>query len=211
MYLYSQCLQRADFVMVNSSWTKNHIDTILKHSDGVFETIDTAIQALMTPFSACAAFWLPNLSLHTHKATTEALRVYPPCDTRSMTSFVLEGRDKIILSIAQFRFVCSKTYRDQIFTSNYRPEKDHPMQIRALQVLLREHPEYKSGPGCVRMVLLGGVRNEGDTARVDNLRNLAHELGVIVREIAPMISPCSASTVTGLCRLRHQRLVSGHA
>ena len=61
-----------------------------------------------------------------------------------------------------------------------RPEKDHPAQLRAFANLLSEHPEYKGGEGGVRLVLIGGSRNEGDAARVEGLRRMAEELGVAV-------------------------------
>ncbi|KAF7302656.1 hypothetical protein HMN09_00900200 [Mycena chlorophos] len=83
--------------------------------------------------------------------------VYPSCDTREMEKLPLESREQIILSIAQFR-----------------PEKDHAMQIRALHALLQAHPEYSK----VELILIGGCRNEQDQARVDGLRQLAQDLGV---------------------------------
>jgi alpha-1,2-mannosyltransferase len=61
-----------------------------------------------------------------------------------------------------------------------RPEKDHAMQLRALEALFREHPEYKNGPSSIRLVLIGGVRNEGDASRVEGLRKLANEIGIAV-------------------------------
>ncbi|KAI0036259.1 mannosyltransferase [Vararia minispora EC-137] len=161
MYIYSRCLRRADFLMVNSTWTKNHIDSILQHTDGLFDTLDSAAEALLTPFAIIASLSLPTPASHPHKMPKEALRIYPPCDTRSMASFPLEGRERIILSIAQFR-----------------PEKDHAMQIKALDALLRAHPEYKSSPHPLRLVLIGGVRNDGDRARVEGLQTLARDLGV---------------------------------
>ena len=55
------------------------------------------------------------------------------------------------------------------------------MQIRAAEALLREHPEQKD----VRFVLIGGVRNDGDAARVEELKALAKELDVSVRPTRP--------------------------
>jgi alpha-1,2-mannosyltransferase len=54
------------------------------------------------------------------------------------------------------------------------------MQLRALDALFREHPEYKNGPSPIRLVLIGGVRNEGDAKRVEGLHKLANELGIAV-------------------------------
>jgi alpha-1,2-mannosyltransferase len=44
--------------------------------------------------------------------------VFPPCDTAAMQAFSLTGRRAACLSIGQFR-----------------PEKDHPLQLRAFKVL----------------------------------------------------------------------------
>lgn len=66
-----------------------------------------------------------------------------------------------------------------------RPEKDHPTQLYALSELLRSHPELKTPldgvSSGVQLVLIGGSRNEEDTARVDSLRSLAKQLDVEVR------------------------------
>lgn len=59
------------------------------------------------------------------------------------------------------------------------------MQLHALSKLLLAHPEYKTpfggAQGGVRLVLIGGSRNEEDAARVESLRVLAKELHVEVR------------------------------
>ena len=86
MYYYSLSLQRASFLMVNSSWTKNHIDAILQHSDLLLDAVH---------------LFLPSLLLRNALRTSKI--VYPPCDTKEMARFSLEGRDRFILSIAQFR------------------------------------------------------------------------------------------------------------
>ncbi|CAE6479872.1 unnamed protein product [Rhizoctonia solani] len=83
--------------------------------------------------------------------------VYPPCDTQTMSSFSLEGRKNIIMSLAQFR-----------------PEKDHAKQILALSKLFEIYPEHKEQG--VRLVLIGSSRNAADEARVKVLQNLVTEL-----------------------------------
>lgn len=82
--------------MVNSSWTKNHIDSILQHTDTFLDFVH-----LLPPFP------LIRLLLHrpSHKPLSSARIVYPPCDTREMAKFPLGGRERIILSIAQFRYL----------------------------------------------------------------------------------------------------------
>ena len=67
-YLYSLVGSFADVVMVNSTWTKSHIDQL----------------------------WRVNSKI-----------VYPPCDTASLTKLPLDGRQRIIVSVAQFRLAKS--------------------------------------------------------------------------------------------------------
>jgi hypothetical protein len=49
-----------------------------------------------------------------------------------------------------------------------------------MDALLRRYPEHRQ---AVRLLLAGGVRNEGDSARVDNLKALADSLHVSVCDI----------------------------
>lgn len=89
--------------------------------------------------------------------------VYPPCDTSELSRMPLEPRRNEILSVAQFR-----------------PEKDHTLQLRAFAMLLHNEPQLiRMQP--VTLVLLGGMRNDADRARVDALRALAAELGIASR------------------------------
>ena len=91
MYYYSRSLASARFLMVNSSWTKNHIDSLLHHQD-------ILVQAL---------HFLPSLILSSWSAPSqldEARIVYPPCDTREMVKLALQGRERVVLSVAQFRY-----------------------------------------------------------------------------------------------------------
>ncbi|KAJ7160707.1 mannosyltransferase [Mycena filopes] len=129
MLLYALALRRARVIMVNSSWTQKHVDAVLAYP----------------PFGR----W----------GVVRTRIVYPSCDTREMALLPLGGRERVVLSIAQFR-----------------PEKDHAAQIRALHVLLEEHPEYAAEG--IQLVLIGGCRNAADEARVEDLRKLARDLGV---------------------------------
>jgi len=63
-YLYSLVGTFSDLVVVNSTWTKGHIDQL----------------------------WGVNSRI-----------VYPPCNTASLTKLPLEGRERVIVSVAQFR------------------------------------------------------------------------------------------------------------
>jgi alpha-1,2-mannosyltransferase len=77
--------------MANSSWTKNHIDDILRHSDTLLDVVH----------------FLPSLLTSTlvkqYKPVKAAQIVYPPCDTSQFSNLPLTGRERVVLSVAQFR------------------------------------------------------------------------------------------------------------
>ncbi|KAJ2005014.1 asparagine-linked glycosylation protein [Coemansia thaxteri] len=109
--------------------------------------------------------------------------VYPPCDTKAFSEFPLSPRQPLVMSLAQFR-----------------PEKNHKLQISAFAHLLATRPEYVAPPGerpftaesllthCCQpepatirypiLVLIGGARNIEDEARAEELRQLAKRLGI---------------------------------
>ncbi|KAH8082473.1 mannosyltransferase [Cristinia sonorae] len=151
MYYYSYSLRKASFIMVNSSWTKGHIDYTLQYKDILLDFIH-----LCSPLALVTTLGRPS-----KPAISSSGIVYPPCDTREMERFDLKGRERIVLSIAQFR-----------------PEKDHPAQLHAFHKLLQEHPEYSSTSQRVQLVLIGGSRNAEDAARVEGLKALAKMLNI---------------------------------
>jgi alpha-1,2-mannosyltransferase len=87
--------------------------------------------------------------------------VYPPVAVSYFNKIPSnpEGREPIILSIGQFR-----------------PEKDHKLQLEAFAKLLDKYQDQV--PQKLKLVLLGGVRDEGDRQRVSDLEKLANELGI---------------------------------
>jgi len=117
----------ADLVMVNSTWTCNHIKYLWR-----------------------LAAWRGKIHI-----------VYPPCDTRSLEVLPLDDRERVVLSIGQFR-----------------PEKDHTLQIRSFARMLAEHVEVRSGARGAKLVLVGSCRDTEDEGRVARLRDLAKMLGV---------------------------------
>ncbi|KAK5847624.1 hypothetical protein PBY51_016737 [Eleginops maclovinus] len=124
--LYGMAGSCSDLVMVNSSWTLDHI----------------------------LSLW---------RAPNRTSVVYPPCDVSAFLDVPLEedGDRKChsIVSIGQFR-----------------PEKDHRLQIRAFKKVL---DRGRAGP--LKLVLIGGCRNQEDEDRVLMLRGLCQELGVADR------------------------------
>jgi alpha-1,2-mannosyltransferase len=180
MYHYALALRRSSFLMVNSSWTKNHIDAILAHSDPLLDLIHLPL----TFAGSLALSVIHTLALSSparaHATPKRALIVYPPCDTLALSHFPLDGRPSLLLSLAQFRYDFRLFFSRSACSLEKRPEKDHAAQIRMMDALLRRYPEHRQ---AVRLLLAGGVRNEGDSARVDNLKALADSLHVSVCDI----------------------------
>eukprot|EP00549_Striatella_unipunctata_P023041 CAMPEP_0118683028 /NCGR_PEP_ID=MMETSP0800-20121206/5808_1 /TAXON_ID=210618 ORGANISM="Striatella unipunctata, Strain CCMP2910" /NCGR_SAMPLE_ID=MMETSP0800 /ASSEMBLY_ACC=CAM_ASM_000638 /LENGTH=336 /DNA_ID=CAMNT_0006579473 /DNA_START=169 /DNA_END=1179 /DNA_ORIENTATION=+ len=87
--------------------------------------------------------------------------VFPPCDTTKLASLsITKKRDPIVLSIGQFR-----------------PEKDHALQIRSFARLMKRWNEGQKKE-TVKLVLIGGCRNKDDEALVGDLKKLSEELGI---------------------------------
>jgi len=115
----------ASLVLVNSTWTYNHIRSLWKW----------------------AAF------------RKRIKIVFPPCPVTDLQkNDVQKRREPVIVSIGQFR-----------------PEKDHVLQIEAFAKLLELHPELKPH---VKLVLIGSCRGASDEARLELLKNLAEKLGL---------------------------------
>lgn len=116
----------ADLVMVNSNWTREHIEKI----------------------------W-----------GVTAFTIYPPCDVKVMQSMSLhrfkndqkdDKKSLNVISIAQFR-----------------PEKNHLMQLEAFKIFLNETQSKDS-----KLTLYGGARNESDRLRVKTLQERILKLGL---------------------------------
>ena len=113
----------ADLVMVNSTWTYNHIRRLWR--------------------------WCSAIDI-----------VYPPCRIApSRERIQASPRKPVIVSIGQFR-----------------PEKDHRLQIESFAFFLRKYGNISDDKKVnyniddVRLWLIGSCRNEQDQARVEELR-----------------------------------------
>ena len=82
--------------------------------------------------------------------------LYPPCNTEQYLEIEDSPRDLRVVSVGQFR-----------------PEKDHALQVRAFARFVSDTDRRD-----VQLTLVGGVRNKEDEARVDGLRSLVKELEV---------------------------------
>lgn len=122
-FIYRMTGKCTDVVMVNSTWTNNHIRQV----------------------------W--NLDVTT---------VYPPCNTSHLKKLDLSKRDRnLIISMAQFR-----------------PEKNHRLQIEALAKLIKILNENGDTVTIPKLIVIGSCRNEDDSQLVEELKQLSHQLNV---------------------------------
>jgi len=126
-WVYGLCGRFSDSVMVNSSWTEEHINYL----------------------------WGRPLSTH---------RVYPPCDTSSLKALPMapdigESGDIKIVSVGQ-----------------YRPEKDHPLQLKAMYELRQKVSEETWER--LKLVFVGSCRDSEDDARVKDMMDLCKHLSL---------------------------------
>jgi len=127
-WLYSKCGAVADTVMVNSSWTEDHIRQLW--GDG---------------------------------GEGGVVKVFPPCDTSHLTDIareeVGEKGEVRILSLGQFR-----------------PEKDHVLQIKAMFELRQILPEKDWQR--TKLVIIGGCRGQDDWKLLQDLKDLTKHFSV---------------------------------
>lgn len=109
--------------------------------------------------------WTYGHILSLWKAPERTFIVYPPCDVAEFLTIPLDARQldgyrtRTIVSISQFR-----------------PEKDHRLQLAAFKKFLASIPAERRSE--FKLLLVGGCRNEDDTARVEQLKKFAEELKV---------------------------------
>jgi alpha-1,2-mannosyltransferase len=104
MYHYALALRRSSFLMVNSSWTKNHVDSILAYSDPLLDLIHFPLTFVGELFLSLTRVLAPPPTTRTHVTPKQANIVYPPCDTHALSHLPLERRPLLLLSLAQFRY-----------------------------------------------------------------------------------------------------------
>jgi alpha-1,2-mannosyltransferase len=104
----------------------------------------------------CNSSWTYN---HIHSLWSCKTKViYPSCDVSKFVKIPLEApKQAFAISIGQFR-----------------PEKDHSLQILSFSLLIAQHPHLSS---C-KLMLVGSCRDQEDLDRVENLKKLAIELQI---------------------------------
>jgi alpha-1,2-mannosyltransferase len=107
--------------MVNSTWTKRHVDRLLRpfhwdNDDDDDVDVDPASKLILNSSEPLDGTLRNRLSTpSTPNANSTELHpprvryskiVYPPCDTIAFSSLPLTRTGNIILSVAQFRYAC---------------------------------------------------------------------------------------------------------
>ncbi|KAL4609073.1 GDP-Man:Man(3)GlcNAc(2)-PP-Dol alpha-1,2-mannosyltransferase [Arapaima gigas] len=111
--------------------------------------------------------WTLGHILALWRAPNRTVIVYPPCDVQAFVDAPLEED-------------ADRKCHALVSVSQFRPEKDHRLQIRAFRTLLDRKPAGLDR-GALKLVLVGGCRNQEDEDRVLMLRGLCQELGVADR------------------------------
>ncbi|XP_064636019.1 GDP-Man:Man(3)GlcNAc(2)-PP-Dol alpha-1,2-mannosyltransferase-like isoform X2 [Lineus longissimus] len=105
--------------------------------------------------------WTEGHILHLWKTRDCTHTLFPPCNTTEFLGISLTKKEtdkyKSIVSIAQFR-----------------PEKDHPLQIKSFDEFLKCVPFAERK--FYKLILIGSCRNSEDMERVDRLRKLCDVL-----------------------------------
>lgn len=125
--------------------------------------------------------------------------VYPPCRVPSVTSMPSQAsssswssskdRTRTIVSIGQFR-----------------PEKDHALQVKSLALLFEKYPQHKQEN--VKLLLIGSCRNDQDQQRVEILRKLVSEkqlVDSVTFSINPSYKELQESMARGLIGIHTMR------
>ena len=194
-YMYSYVGRYSRLTMVNSSWTLGHIQQLWGFSspttadssssgasiydEGIYDRSSDRggiRRKLVRVYPPCSITHLLSLPLSPSLPIYETTQNYDLSTTSSPTSSrssSSSGRKRYILSIGQFR-----------------PEKDHLLQLRAFALLLHGSSD-SSGCGSgssgrmntsvysdVRLVLIGSVRHADDAAIVHTLKQAAAEMNI---------------------------------
>lgn len=109
--------------------------------------------------------WTKGHILELWQMPSQTCLVYPPCSVTDFTTLPLDEKDSV--ARGEFRVLS---------LSQFRPEKDHILQLRTLVELKGRLSDMDFA--SFKFVMIGGCRNQEDEQRVQKLRQLAAEVGV---------------------------------
>ncbi|XP_055388981.1 uncharacterized protein LOC129618189 [Condylostylus longicornis] len=155
--IYGLCGGFLDSCAVNSSWTYSHIAELMTSSSSSSES-SSSFNCFLNPLhflQKCHRLPLNQLTI-----------IYPPCDIKAFaeSSKPFGSRACRIVSVAQFR-----------------PEKNHLLQLEAMGRLLQLFKSRVSGPSIpkdLELVMCGAVRHSDDELILHQLKLRSCELGL---------------------------------
>lgn len=164
-------------VMVNSSWTSNHIASLwrLPPTTKPSKLLPTNQPSTSSP-----------LSKEKEKTVTgqsrELVLIYPPCNTRQLQeNIVLQRPARFSLAHVTRTPLYRKEVEKALDVScleqrmlvmsvgQFRPEKDHLLQIEIMHEIKRRN-ETSSSPLSLTLLVFGSIRNEEDERYVQQLQ-----------------------------------------
>ncbi|KAM4731480.1 GDP-Man:Man(3)GlcNAc(2)-PP-Dol alpha-1,2-mannosyltransferase-like isoform 2-T2 [Anableps anableps] len=128
--------------------------------------------------------WTLRHILALWRCPSRTIIVYPPCDVRAFLDIPLEDEEELeedweeLGSEEDGKGGGDRKCHSIVSVGQFRPEKDHPLQIRAFRKLLDRKGDGPRGREALRLVLIGGCRNQEDEDRVLMLQGLCQELGI---------------------------------
>lgn len=107
--------------------------------------------------------WTENHILQLWDVPFKTHRVYPPCEVGHLKNLQHTGKgdEFVILSVGQFR-----------------PEKDHPLQLQALYELRTLLAHDEALWSRIKLVIAGSCRNDEDYERLKNMQDLSKHLSL---------------------------------
>jgi alpha-1,2-mannosyltransferase len=139
---YSWAGKHARVVMVNSSWTRNHVRQLWWGNEGPTVTENAESQPEPSRLGDCDS---------TDETGRTLALVYPPCNTTELLAMGTDreahhGAGSASKQRATRRGPKTGTTEKRIVLSigQFRPEKDHMLQIRAIQCMVERDPRYGS-------------------------------------------------------------------
>lgn len=166
--VYKFCGRYADEVACNSSWTRQHIDSLWGTTGMTCRTI----------FPPCdTEFYIKSIDACGGKATAPN----PPPPPKESKEYTEKDKTKktpeTTIEADTVESVLKKPSKRKnlvVSFAQFRPEKDHPLQLQVWAKVL----ENKSIPKDAKLVMIGAVRGDADQKIVDQLKSQARDLGI---------------------------------
>ncbi|KAH6936566.1 hypothetical protein HPB50_019176 [Hyalomma asiaticum] len=109
--------------------------------------------------------WTKGHILELWQLPARTVLVYPPCSVGDFKAVPISEKDSA--PSGEFRVLS---------LSQFRPEKDHELQLKVLVELKEQLPETEFSK--IKFIMIGGCRNQDDEQRVNSLKHLSAEMGV---------------------------------